>query len=523
MAKYTLIIADDEEIERKALRLLVQKEFPEIEIVAVADNGTELVAQVQRHQPDIAIVDVNMPGINGIDAIDLLCARGSRTHFIINTAYDEFDYVQRALALKIDAYILKPEKRDTTIGTIRKLCAQIDEARANIQSQRQIQELFTRIQPVMESEIMYSLFIGEPAAANFDAYCEMHAAQFEAGAVAALIPVAEGRDGLRGQDKAALRTALDAAFGNSCTYLATVTETNICLLIFTPGGSAAEQRRWLSDVLRVAMDKLNHSLRLPLRAGVGGIFGEFEKMAASYQQSLLALTGPAGGGVAFYEPRGGQGAARREGAAQAQALACLAREGNLQRIGAETTRLQPLLRGDRAAARQLWADVMQELRREAEENAPLREQLEKTAAELERMDAGADFSVPLREGLYQAVMLLGAQPEEGTGAYVRQALQYIGDNYARDISLDTVAEQIGISPFYLSRLFKAERGETFVEYLTGVRMKAATRLAKETRLSIREIAERTGYGNPTYFCRVFKKYTGSTIGDLREQGRKKRF
>ena len=150
---------------------------------------------------------------------------------------------QRALALKIDAYILKPEKRDTTIGTIRKLCAQIDEARANIQSQRQIQELFTRIQPVMESEIMYSLFIGEPAAANFDAYCEMHAAQFEAGAVAALIPVAEGRDGLRGQDKAALRTALDAAFGNSCTYLATVTETNLCLLIFTPGGSAAEQRR----------------------------------------------------------------------------------------------------------------------------------------------------------------------------------------------------------------------------------------------------------------------------------------
>ena len=306
MAKYTLIIADDEEIERKALRLLVQKEFPEIEIVAVADNGTELVAQVQRHQPDIAIVDVNMPGINGIDAIDLLCARGSRTHFIINTAYDEFDYVQRALALKIDAYILKPEKRDTTIGTIRKLCAQIDEARANIQSQRQIQELFTRIQPVMESEIMYSLFIGEPAAANFDAYCEMHAAQFEAGAVAALIPVAEGRDGLRGQDKAALRTALDAAFGNSCTYLATVTETNICLLIFTPGGSAAEQRRWLSDVLRVAMDKLNHSLRLPLRAGVGGIFGEFEKMAASYQQSLLALTAPRAAAWLFTSPGAGR-------------------------------------------------------------------------------------------------------------------------------------------------------------------------------------------------------------------------
>ena len=138
MVKYTILIADDEEIERKALCLLLQKEFPEIAIVAVACNGTELVSLLQQHQPDIAIVDVNMPGINGIDAIDLLRARGSKTHFIINTAYDDFAYVQRALSLKIDAYILKPEKRDTTIQTIRKLCRQIDTARENNHSQQQI-------------------------------------------------------------------------------------------------------------------------------------------------------------------------------------------------------------------------------------------------------------------------------------------------------------------------------------------------------------------------------------------------
>ena len=76
MIQYTMVIADDEEIERKALRLLVQKEFPEIEIVALVSNGTDLVEQAQKWRPDIAIVDVNMPGINGIDAIDLLCARG---------------------------------------------------------------------------------------------------------------------------------------------------------------------------------------------------------------------------------------------------------------------------------------------------------------------------------------------------------------------------------------------------------------------------------------------------------------
>ena len=190
MTKYTIVIADDEEIERKALGLLLQKEFPEISIVGVASNGMELVSMTQQHQPDIAIVDVNMPGINGIDAIDLLRAKGGKTHFIINTAYDDFSYVQRALSLKIDAYILKPEKRDTTIQTIRKLCQQIDIARENRHSQQQIQALFTRVQSVMESEIMYSLFIGEPAQENFETYCEMHGIHFEAGTVAALIPVA---------------------------------------------------------------------------------------------------------------------------------------------------------------------------------------------------------------------------------------------------------------------------------------------------------------------------------------------
>ena len=72
---YTMVLADDEEIELKALGLLIQKEFRDIDVVATARNGTELVTQVQRHQPDIAIVDINMPGISGIDAIDLLRSR----------------------------------------------------------------------------------------------------------------------------------------------------------------------------------------------------------------------------------------------------------------------------------------------------------------------------------------------------------------------------------------------------------------------------------------------------------------
>lgn len=514
MAKYTIVIADDEEIERKALSLLLQKEFPEIAIAAVASNGTELVAMVQRHQPDMAIVDVNMPGINGIDAIDLLRAKGSRTHFIINTAYDDFSYVQRALSLKIDAYILKPEKRDTTIQTIRKLCQQIDIDRENRHSQQQIQTLFTRVQSVMESEIMYSLFIGEPARENFETYCEMHGISFEAGTVAALIPVA-GSNLFRGQDKTTLRSVLDAALGNSCAYLATVTEANICLLLFVEKSSLQEQQRWISDVLRVAVDKLNRTLQLSLRAGVGGIYTKFEQLAGAYQESLLALMTSTEGGISFYRS---QSVVQRE---KAELLLHQVREGNLQRINGELARLQ--LQNDHDTARALWQAVREGLEQDAERIPAIRDQLDRTALELEGLVPDADPLPLIREGLYRLAALQNAPEPQGESSYVEQALRYIEEHYAEDISLDAVAEQIGISPFYLSRLFRAERGESFVEYLTAVRMKTAVRLAKETRLSIREIATRTGYGSPTYFCRVFKKYTGSTIGELRERGRKKQF
>lgn len=515
-AKYTILIADDEEIECKALSLLLQKEFPEISLVGIASNGMELVSMAKRYQPDIAIVDVNMPGINGIDAIDLLRTKNSKTHFIINTAYNDFEYVQRALSLKIDAYILKPEKRDTTIQTIRKLCQQIDVNRQTRDSQQQIHALFTQVQSVMENEIMYSLFIGEPAGENFETYCDMHGISFQSGTVVALIPVIGGNR-FHSQDKARLRSMLDETLGNSCTYLASVTEANICLLLFVEKGTAHDQQRWIHDVLRVMLDKLNRRLSLSLRAGVGGIYPAFGQMANAYQESLLALMAPSEEGISFFRS---QSVLQRE---NAELLLCQLREGNLQRLSSEFGRIRQQLEGDPESVTVLWQEIQECLGAEAAQMLEVRKQLEQTAAALQKgipQESAVDL---ILESLLHLTVLLKEPEKDAEKSYVGQALHYIEEHYAEDISLDLVAEKIGISPFYLSRLFRTERGESFVEYLTATRMQVAVRLAKETRLSIREIAVRTGYGSPTYFCRVFKKHVGCTIGDLREQARKKRF
>ena len=99
--------------------------------------------------------------------------------------------------------------------------------------------------------------------------------------------------------------------------------------------------------------------------------------------------------------------------------------------------------------------------------------------------------------------------------YVERAISYIENHFRQDISLDMLAEQIKISPFYLSRLIKQNKGVTFIEYLTNVRIKEAKRLALKTTLPTKDIAEKSGYSNVTYFCKIFKKYTGKTIGEYR--------
>ena len=62
---YRIIIADDEVIECRALEMMIRNDFPDMEILPYVQNGIDLVASVEKNHPDIAIIDINMPGLNG--------------------------------------------------------------------------------------------------------------------------------------------------------------------------------------------------------------------------------------------------------------------------------------------------------------------------------------------------------------------------------------------------------------------------------------------------------------------------
>lgn len=120
-----------------------------------------------------------------------------------------------------------------------------------------------------------------------------------------------------------------------------------------------------------------------------------------------------------------------------------------------------------------------------------------------------DSSAELPEAWTRLVELVAGNRAEG--GLVQGALAFLETGYRDpDLSLETVADHLRITPNYLSRLLKASTGRSFVNFLCHMRMDKAKVLLEDPRLRVAEVAERVGYRDQNYFCRHFKTVTGKT-------------
>lgn len=115
MKKPRIVLADDHKIVLEGLRGLLTKEF---ELVGEAMNGRELIDVCTRLQPDVVIVDVSMPLLNGIDAVQQLRAQGSEAKFIFLTMHPDQTYASRARAVGASGYVLKHAASDELVAAI---------------------------------------------------------------------------------------------------------------------------------------------------------------------------------------------------------------------------------------------------------------------------------------------------------------------------------------------------------------------------------------------------------------------
>jgi YesN/AraC family two-component response regulator len=123
---HRILIAEDEEIARRALCLVCEKSGCSVEVVFEAATGRQVVEALGKVQPDIILTDVVLPGMDGLAATRAVRELSPTTRVAIVSAYDRFEYAQDALRAGAVDYLLKPVRTEQLVTLLKKLCAELD-------------------------------------------------------------------------------------------------------------------------------------------------------------------------------------------------------------------------------------------------------------------------------------------------------------------------------------------------------------------------------------------------------------
>ena len=115
----TVVLADDQALVRRGFRLILEAE-PDIEVVAEAEDGQQAIDAVRRHRPAVVLMDIQMPGLDGLEATRrILADAGSHTRVLILTTFERDDYVFEALQLGASGFLLKTSPPEDLVTAVR--------------------------------------------------------------------------------------------------------------------------------------------------------------------------------------------------------------------------------------------------------------------------------------------------------------------------------------------------------------------------------------------------------------------
>ncbi len=509
MNEYCILIADDEPIECIALELLLKNNFPELYILPSVSNGIDLVASVQNNQPDIVIVDINMPGLNGLDALEMIRNHHPEMKIIIHSAYSEFEYAKRALSLNVFDYMVKPIQKPAFLETMKKIVEILRTEQKKKSSEETIDRLTGEVNRLVENDMMSSILLGTIDEQTSELFLKSLNQEYQGGF---LVTARWPGDTILTWDSKRKDEIL-YALNQVCLCLGKSYYQDL-LLYLVPGGGVGEDnyRQWSRHLLE--------SLNMPLLFGVSTWKFSLDELPDAQKESSSVLLGRQKPGISFFESISPM-QTRNIFQDKKEYLANLLALGKTEECCAMISSLYQQAYSEEMplAALQIYTAYFllflhQEMARRfsfplfASGYIPVVWKELWICTSYEELD----------EKLCIAVRQLGSlllHPMNKSWEYVTKAFIYVKKMYTQDISLEDIAERVGISPFYLSRLLKQELNETFVEILTKVRIAQALNLLQDNKKTIREIGEAVGYNNTTYFYKVFKKQTGMTVGEVR--------
>lgn len=298
---YRIMLADDEGIVLDSLKMIIEKHFPGESQIETAKTGRDVIELAETFRPDIAFMDIQMPGINGIEAIREIKKSSPSTEFIILSAYDKFDYAREAINLGVLEYVNKPFSARSITEVLEKAMKTVDFRKKKRSDDLRIREKMETVMPIIENGFIYAMMFQEISMEDVENYRQLLGMSADHGCMLAL---AVGDDqhgnqmtnavgaGVRTQrNYAQVRELLKETW--DCVVGSVISNKIPVFLPMKTGKMDYEERIDMIDVCRELIRKLKRMTDITFRIGIGSI-RKLNKSMDSYEEALKALVNSTG-------------------------------------------------------------------------------------------------------------------------------------------------------------------------------------------------------------------------------------
>jgi two-component system response regulator YesN len=517
---YSLLIVDDEEIVRRGLAETLDWESLGFRVAGTAKNGIEALDILEKDGADVVLADIRMPHLSGLELAERIRVHHPDTRVVILSGYDDFEYARTAIEQDVFSYLLKPLREERAAEVFTRLKNSLDGERSDIEDRK-------RGRKARLSELFRGILETGNAGEDFQSISER---PFPGGAVMMLDPSPDSgeavlRERWHGFIPRFLEE-LESISGDIVT--ASLKGDRLALLLMSPMDEVSDSAERVFLEIRRRGREFGD---MGFIAALGKPVEEVRNIAESGKDARLLL------GHALYlgknrllrssDIREEKILRLPDWRIEAEHFINIMSSRDESSLIGRTDNIFSLMRDacprDASPLKTWFRNFFYEIDR------VLRERGYAPEAILGDIDGLIDTlsrsgTIGDMRDLFYNRALIGLEvtsrvSDSSVHRVVKQTIRTLQKRFAEDIGLETIADELGVSAPYLSRLFKSEMGVNFKEYLTRIRLDKARESLRTTGNRIYEIASSVGYPDQKYFCEIFKKRTGMTPREYRKDVR----
>lgn len=497
-----VLIVDDEAMICEWLQFCILQN-PHCQLTGVAHNGLEALELFHKEEPDLILSDIKMPVMDGLELLHALRELNTRAKVVMLTAFADFDLVRQALREGASEYLLKTEMQNDVLQELLNRVArelQLTQGEADIANISQVYSVIRRIlrqEKELSDEDLERL-----------RQCGMRWRN-------------NGLFALAVWKQNILKKGLVFPKDTQARHVAGLDYTDRIYMVignFPRTLSVGEKVQQLKNYAR-QVQQMNNCM-----VGISAVTDEMRQIPFMAWQAACSLAeGFYAGEKRLYEPQCTldelQTKSQDWKSTLAEQRVRLYQTQGVQRYDLIEAFLEDASRKRILAVEslcKLCVDAFDLLEYEAREHGIGLEHAEALRTQLMQSVSVEETGEILRSTARQCRPLNAQQAPKSKS--IKLAVEYIHANYGEQLNLEQVAARVYLNPEYFSRAFKEEMGQTFINYLTDVRLQHSVHLLETTALRVQNIAQMVGYYNASYFSTTFKKKYGMSPYEYRRKG-----